>query len=106
MYQFKVKDSEIKSYSLYLGNIAEDFTIDNIRKTGLKGSVQVFHVDYNAVDAGDILDIHRYSVTETLYKKCLDLLKMFIGLFMFILIDHYHLKNLQNLNFKQQTMPS
>ena len=68
MYQFKVKDSEIKSYSLYLGNIAEDFTIDNIRKTGLKGSVQVFHVDYNAVDAGDILDIHRYSVTETLYK--------------------------------------
>ena len=68
MYQFKAKDSEIKSYSLYLGNIAEDFTIDNIRKTGLKGSVQVFHVDYNAVDAGDILDIHRYSVTETLYK--------------------------------------
>ena len=68
MYQFKAKDSEIKSYSLYLGNIAEDFTIDNIRKTGLKGNVQVFHVDYNAVDAGDILDIHRYSVTETLYK--------------------------------------
>ena len=68
MYQFKAKDSEIKSYSLYLGNIAEDFTIDNIRKTGLKRSVRVFHVDYNAVVAGDISDIHRYSVTETLYK--------------------------------------
>ena len=30
IYQFKVKDSEIKPYPLYLGNISKDFTIDNM----------------------------------------------------------------------------
>ena len=34
-------------------------------KTGLKGSVQVFSVDYNATDTRDILDIHRYIMKET-----------------------------------------
>ena len=37
MYQFKAKYSKIKSYSLCLGNILKDFTIDNMRKTGLIG---------------------------------------------------------------------
>ena len=40
--QFKAKDSEIKDYALFLGNISNDFTIDNIKKTGLKGNVKVF----------------------------------------------------------------
>ena len=31
-YQFKAKDSEIKNYALYLGNISKDFTINNIKK--------------------------------------------------------------------------
>ena len=39
MYQFKAKDSEIKPYPLCLGNISKYFTIDNMKKTGLKGSV-------------------------------------------------------------------
>ena len=39
IYQFKAKKSEIKQYSLCLGNISKDFTFDNIKKTGLKGSV-------------------------------------------------------------------
>ena len=34
IYQFKVKDSEIKPYPLYSGNISKDFTLD--KKTGLK----------------------------------------------------------------------
>ena len=37
IYQFKAKDSEIKSYTLHLGNISKDFTINNMKKTGLKG---------------------------------------------------------------------
>ena len=49
MYQFKAKDSEIKLYPLCLGNIRNYFTINNMRKIGLKGSLQVFSVDYNII---------------------------------------------------------
>ena len=42
IYQFKVKDSEIKPYPSCLGNISKDFTIDNIKKTDLKENVQFF----------------------------------------------------------------
>ena len=38
MYQFKGKDPEMKDCTLCLDNISKDFTI-NIKKTGLKGSV-------------------------------------------------------------------
>ena len=30
--QFKAKDSEIKDYTLCLGNISKDFTINNMKK--------------------------------------------------------------------------
>ena len=36
---------EIKPYLLCLGDISKDFTHDNIKKTGLKGTVKVFSVD-------------------------------------------------------------
>ena len=39
MYQFKAKDSEIKPYPFCLGNVSKDFTIDSMKKTGLKGNV-------------------------------------------------------------------
>ena len=32
IYQFKAKDSEIKTYPLCLNNISKDFTIDNMKK--------------------------------------------------------------------------
>ena len=32
IYQFKVKDSEIKDYALRLQNISKDFTINNMQK--------------------------------------------------------------------------
>ena len=31
-----------------------------MKKTGLKGSAQVFSVDYDAIDTGDILDTYKY----------------------------------------------
>ena len=37
LYQFKVKESEIKDYSLCLDNISKDVTINNMKKTGVKG---------------------------------------------------------------------
>ena len=35
VYQFKAKNSEIKDYALCLGNVSKDFTINNMKKTGL-----------------------------------------------------------------------
>ena len=48
-----------------LGNISKDFTIDNMKKTGLKEMVQIFSVDFNTIDTNDILAIHRYLMKET-----------------------------------------
>ena len=42
IYQFKANNSEIKDYTPCLGNISKDSTIDNMEKTGLKGSVIFF----------------------------------------------------------------
>ena len=65
IYQFKAKDSEIKTYTLCLGNISKDFTVDNMKKTGLKGVVKVFPINCNVIDTKDILDIHRSLIKET-----------------------------------------
>ena len=37
------------------------------KKTGLKGSVNVFSVDFNPIDTNDILDldIHKYLMKKT-----------------------------------------
>ena len=50
LYQFKAKSSEIKDYALHLSNIPKDVTINNMRKTGLKGVVIFFSVDFNRID--------------------------------------------------------
>ena len=65
IYQFKAKDSELKPYLLCLGNISKDFTLNNMKKSRLKGSVKVFYVDYNVIDTSDILDIHKYLIKGT-----------------------------------------
>ena len=67
IYQIKAKDSRIKGYTLSLGNISKYFTINNMKKkkkkkkeAGLKGSVKFFSVDFNPIDATNLLDIHKY----------------------------------------------
>ena len=57
--KFKAKDSEIVATPLCPGNISEDFTEDNMRKTGLCGYAYDFSVDYNAIAVDDILDTHK-----------------------------------------------
>ena len=49
IHQFKAKDFEIKKYPLCLGNISKDFSVNNMKKTGLNGYVYDFSVDYNAI---------------------------------------------------------
>ena len=43
-----------------MGKISKDFSVDNIKKTGLNGYVHDFSVDYDANPLDDILDIHKY----------------------------------------------
>ena len=57
--KFKGKDSEITAYPLCLGNISKDWSVDNMKNTGLKGNVYDFSDDYDAVMVSDILDIHK-----------------------------------------------
>ena len=58
--QIKTKNSEVKDYALCLGNISKDFTINNFRKTGLKGVVNFFPVDFNPIETNYILDIQKH----------------------------------------------
>ena len=62
--KFKAKDSEISTYSLCLGNISKDWSVDNMKKTGLKGYVYDFSVDYDAIAVSDVLDIHKYLMKK------------------------------------------
>ena len=47
-----------------LGNILKDFTMDNVKKTRVKGIVKKFFVDFNPIYTSDILDIHKYLMKE------------------------------------------
>ena len=48
-----------------LGNVSKNFTINNIKKIGLKGVVKIFSVDFNPIDNNDIIDIHKYLMERT-----------------------------------------
>ena len=60
IYKFKAKDSEIVATPLCLGNISKDWSVDNMKKTRLNGSVYDFSADYDAIAVDDILEIHKY----------------------------------------------
>ena len=57
--KFKAKKSEIKAYSLCLGNISKDWSNDNMKKTGFNGYIYDFSADYSAIDVGNIKDMHK-----------------------------------------------
>ena len=63
-YKFKAKDSEIVVTPFSLGSISKDFSVDNIKKTGLNRYVCDFSVDYDAIAVDDILDIHKYLMEK------------------------------------------
>ena len=62
--QFNAKDSEIKKYPLYLGNVSQDFTAINMNKTELNWYVYGFRVDYNIIDTSNIIDICKYLMKK------------------------------------------
>ena len=62
IHKFKAKDSEIATTPLCIGNISKDLSVDNMKKTALKGYIYDFSVDYHAIAVDDILDIQKYSM--------------------------------------------
>ena len=72
--KFKAKDSEIAAYPLCLENISKDFSADNMKKTGLKGYIYDFRVNYNAMAVADILETHKCLMKKNgrVSIQCLD----------------------------------
>ena len=62
IHKFKAKDSEIVATPLCLGNISKEWSVDNMKKSGLSGYFYDFSVDYDAAD--DISDIHNYLIKK------------------------------------------
>ena len=62
--KFKEKDSEIVATPLCLEKTLKDWTVDSIKKAGLKGYVNEFSVDYSDTAVDDILDIHNYLMKK------------------------------------------
>ena len=54
--KFKAKNPEITAYLLCLGNMSKDWSGDNMEKTGLKGYIYNFSVDYDANGHSQLFD--------------------------------------------------
>ena len=64
IHKSKAKDSEIGATPLCLGNISKDWSVDNMKKTGLNKYVYDFSVDYSNTAVNDIFDIHNYLLEK------------------------------------------
>ena len=66
--KFKAKDFEIVASPLCLGNISKDWSVDNMKKTGPKGYVYEFNVEYTDINKQDIAEatpiIHKYLMLK------------------------------------------
>ena len=60
MIKFKVKDSELDATLLCLGNISNDFSENEMKKTGLYGTVYEFSVDYGTISVDNTLNSYKY----------------------------------------------
>ena len=68
IHKFTAKDPEINPYELCLGNTSKDWSVDSMKKTGLKGYVNDFSVDYDAISVSDITDNDKYLMEKNKIK--------------------------------------
>ena len=62
---FKAKEYDILGEKLCLGNLSDNWTTLNSRKTGLYGDVYDFVVDYRGIaNVKKIYDMHRYLMIK------------------------------------------
>ena len=64
IYKFKAEDSEILVGAICLGNISKDWSVENVKKTGLNGYVYDFSVGYDPISVDDMKDIHKYLMKK------------------------------------------
>ena len=64
IYKFKAKDSETVATPLCQGNISKDWLVDNTKKTGFNGYIYDFSVNYDALAADYIKDVHNYLMKK------------------------------------------
>ena len=76
IHQSKGKGSEIKRHPLCLGNISKDVSVYNMKKIGY---VYDFSVDYNIIDTGNTIGIHKYYKIR--YKIMLGIIKKMFSVF-------------------------
>ena len=62
--KFKTKDSEMVATPLCSGNISKDWSIENVKNTGLNGYVYDYSFHYDAIAVDDITDIHKYLMKK------------------------------------------
>ena len=60
----KSKDPEIIPHSLCLEKISKKRSVDNMKKTEFNTYLYDFSVDYDAIAADDVLDIHKYFMKK------------------------------------------
>ena len=63
--KFKAKDSNIVASPLCLGNVFEDWSADDMRKSSFTGYVYNFSVGYDAIGVDDIKNIHKYLMKKS-----------------------------------------
>ena len=52
-----------------MGNISKDFSVNNLKETGLNGYVYDFSVYYFSIDVGAIQDIYKYLTNNNNIKN-------------------------------------
>ena len=62
--KFRAKDSMIVPINLCLGNVSQDFSASNMKKTVFNGYIYDFSVDYNAIEVDNIKEIHKYLMKK------------------------------------------
>ena len=61
----KQKTLKEKIMHCVLRNITKDFTINDLKKTGLKRILNFFSFEFSPIYTNNILDIHKYLMKET-----------------------------------------
>ena len=64
IYKLLAEDYEIVATPLCLESISKDWTVDNMKKTGLNEYIYDFRADYDVILVDDILDIQKYLMKK------------------------------------------
>ena len=71
------------------------------KKTGLKGIVTFFSIDFNPIHINDILDIHRYLMKRKQYKIMFGIIKKMFILLLNNIVNGTNLKRCISLSNKK-----